>query len=97
VVAGRGWISLTYNRLDNSELYRGKDDKAIKSAYQLAIVHGKENRDLSCLNLEDRVIGTMMDKIMEHKIRERALEQACNEQHEDIEAHRLETLIAASK
>jgi len=90
-IAERGWNPLAYNLLDNSELYREKDDTAIKNAYQLAMIHGKENMDPSCLNLEDGVAKTMMDKIVEHKIRERALEQARNEQSEDIEARRLET------
>jgi hypothetical protein len=66
-IAERGWNPLAYNLLDNSELYMEQDDTAIKNAYQLAMIHGKET---SCLNLEGGVARTMMDKIMEYKIRE---------------------------
>jgi hypothetical protein len=72
-------------------LKREKDDMAIKQAYQLAMIHGKENMDPSCLNFENGVAKTMLDKIIDHRVRKRALEQARHDQREDIAAHRLET------
>jgi len=90
-IAGRGWNPLTLNLLDQEELHREKDDKAIKNTYQLAFIHGKENVDPSCLNFDSGVTKTLMDKIIEQKIRDRALDQACNEQREDHHAQSLET------
>ncbi len=90
-ISERGWNPLTYNLLDHPELKKEKDSFAIKNAYQLASINGKENIDPSCLNFDDGVAKTMMDKIVEQKIRDRALEQAREEQREDIMARRLET------
>jgi hypothetical protein len=41
-----------------------------KNAYQLAMIHSKENMGPRCLNLEEGVAKTMMDKIVEHKLKE---------------------------
>ena len=90
-ISERGWNPLTYNLLDHPELNKEKDDVAVTNAYQLASIHGKENIDPSCLNFEDGIAKTMMDKIVEQKMRDRALEQAHEEQREDIMARRLET------
>ncbi len=90
-ISERGWDLLTNNLLGHPELKKEKDDIAITNAYQLAAINGKENIDPSCLNFEDNIAKTMMDKIVEQKIRDRALEQARKEQQEDIMARRLET------
>jgi hypothetical protein len=55
------------------------------------MIHGKENKDPTYLNFENGVAKTMLDKIINQKVRKRALEQACHEQHKDIAAHELET------
>jgi hypothetical protein len=54
------------------------------------MLHGKENKDPTCLNFENGVAKTMLDKIINQKVRKRALEQACHEQHKDIAAYKLE-------
>jgi hypothetical protein len=61
-------------------LKQEKDGVAVTNAYQLASIHGKENIDPSCVNFEDGEAKTIMDKIVEQKIRDRALEQAHKEQ-----------------
>ncbi len=90
-IAERGWNPLTFNLLDHEELHRDKDENAINNAYQLAAIYGKENVDPSSLNFDSGVAKTLMDQIIEQKVRERALDQARNEQREDHHAQRLET------
>jgi len=90
-IAERGWNPLTYNLLDDPELYREKSDVAVNNAYLLASLHGKENVDPTNLNFSQGIAKTMMDKIIDHKVRERALEQARQEQREDIAQRRLDT------
>ena len=65
--------------LNHPELKKEKDDFAIKNAYQLAFINGKENVDPSLLNFEGRIAKTMMEKIVEQIIRDKALEQAQEE------------------
>jgi hypothetical protein len=89
-VVERGWGPLTYNLLDNEELTRKKDNKAVSSAYQLALLHGKENVDPSILNFDAGTSKTVMDRIVESKIRDRALNRARTEQVEAIQTQRME-------
>ena len=67
------------------------DENAINNAYQWAAIYGKENVDPSSLNFDSGVAKTLTDQIIEQKVRERALDQARNEQREDRHAQRLET------
>ena len=89
-VVERGWGPLTYNLLDNEELTRKKDNKAVSSAYQLALLHGKENVDPSILKFDAGTSKTVMDRIVESKIRDRALNRARTEQVEAIQMQRME-------
>jgi hypothetical protein len=77
--------------LDDPELYREKSDGAVNNAYLLASLHGKENDDPTNLNFSQGIAKTMMDKIIDLKVRERALEQARQEQREDIAQRRIDT------
>jgi len=58
----------------------------------LAFINDKENVDPNLMNFEGGIAKTMMDKIVEQKIWDKALEQAQEEQHEDIMAWRLEKI-----
>jgi len=75
-ISERGWNLLTYNLLDHPELKKEKDNIAVKNAYQLTSINGKENIDPNSFNLDDGIAKTMVDKLLDHKIRQRALDKA---------------------
>jgi hypothetical protein len=56
----------------------------------IGFINGKENVNPSLLNFEGGITKTMMGKIVDQKVRDKALEQAWEEQHEDIMAQKLE-------
>ncbi len=89
-IAERGWNPLTYNLLDHRELNRTKDNNLIDLAYQLVKIHGKENLDPTNLNFNSGVAKSLMDKIVEQWMTDKALEQACHDQADDIQSHKLE-------
>jgi hypothetical protein len=90
-ISERGWNLLTYNLLDHPELKKEKDNIAVKNAYQLTSINGKENIDPNSFNLDDGIAKTMVDKLLDHKIRQQALDKAREEQREDIMAQRMDT------
>jgi hypothetical protein len=57
----------------------------------LTSINGKENIDPNSFNLDDGVAKAMVDKLLDHKIRQQALDKACKEQREDIMAQRMDT------
>ncbi len=56
-----------------------KNNNPINNAYQLSEIAGKASQEPVDLNLNTGLAKTMMDKIVEHKVREQALDQARNE------------------
>jgi hypothetical protein len=65
--------------LDHEELKKMKNNNPINNAYQLSEIAGKASQEPVDLNLNTGLAKTMMDKIVEHKVREQALDQARNE------------------
>jgi hypothetical protein len=84
-IADRGW------NLDHPELTKERNKKVIQDAYQLAALHGKENVPLDDLNFDSGISKSVMDNIVEGRIRDRALQQACIDQEEGIQSRRLNT------
>ena len=74
--AVRGWGPLTYNLLDSEELRRKKNCKQLNSAYDLCKISGQSSGDPLALNSDTGLAGTMMDKIVDFKVRQQALETA---------------------
>jgi hypothetical protein len=60
-----------------------KNNNPINNAYQLSAITGKASQKPADLNLNTGLMKMMMDKIVEHKVREQALDQAHNEQREE--------------
>jgi hypothetical protein len=86
--------------LDHPELKRYKStkgDKAVSNAYQLSAISGRESQDAIDLNLSSEMAKTMMDKIVDFKVREQALDQARNEQRDQQIQQRLETFNRCSR
>ncbi len=54
-------------------------------------IHGKENLDPNNLNFDNGIAKSIMDKIVEQHMRDKALEQARQDQAEDIQTRKLET------
>jgi hypothetical protein len=74
--AARGWCPLTYNLLDCPELIKEKNNNPVEQAMELCLLSGQETADPMVLNLETGLSGTMMDKIVDHKVRQQALDKA---------------------
>jgi len=88
-IAERGWAPLTYNLLDHPELQRTKNNHAVANAYKMCLLSGWMCADPAELNLDCGLAGTLMDKIVEHKVRERALNQTrCEHEEEQIQQNR---------
>jgi hypothetical protein len=83
-IAERGWNPLNYNLLDHEELHRIRDSNPVKKAYELSAINGVDVADPSNLNLSTGVARTMMDKIVDYKIRGKALDTAHKDQEEDF-------------
>jgi len=88
--AVRGWGPLTYNLLDSEELRREKNRNPVNSAYDLCKIAGHSSGDPLALNFDNGLAGTMMDKIVDFKVRQQALETARAENAAEIIAHRRE-------
>jgi len=61
--------------LDHPELQRTKNNHAVANAYEMCLHSGQMCADPVELNLDCGLAGTLMDKIVEHKVRDRALNQ----------------------
>jgi hypothetical protein len=83
-IAERGWNPLNYKQLDHEELHRIRDNNPVKDAYELLAINGVDVADPSNLNLSTGIARTMMDKIVDYKIREKALDTARKDQEEDF-------------
>jgi hypothetical protein len=83
-IAERGWSPLTYTLLDHPELTRKKDTTAIQQAYKRSSLSGINICNASTLNLDNGIAGTIMESIIERKIRERTRNQAIVEQRQKI-------------
>jgi hypothetical protein len=66
--AERGWNPLTYTLLDSPELNCEKKNDGIKHANDLCLIAGQHTAGPSIINLETGLSGTMMDKIISHKV-----------------------------
>jgi len=77
--AARGLNPLTYNLLDSQELSTEKNYNPIKQAMELFLLSGQQMADPTFLNLETGFSGTMMDKIVDQKVRQQALDKARSE------------------
>ena len=77
--AAPGWNPLTYNLLDSQELSTEKNYNPIKQAMELFLLSGQQMADPTFLNLETGFSGTMMDKIVDQKVRQQALDKARSE------------------
>jgi len=69
----------------------------VKNAYELSAINGIDVADPSNLNLSTGVARTMMDKIVDYKIREKALDTARKDQEEDFIRKRQEIFNSCSK
>jgi len=96
-IADRGWNPLNYKLLDHEELHRVKDNNAVKKAYELSEISGVMIPDPSNLNFSTGVARTMMDKIVEHKVREKALDTARKDQEAEFIQKRQEIFNNCSK
>jgi hypothetical protein len=88
--AERGWNPLTYTLLDCPELNNEKENDPIKHANDLCLIAGQRTADPNILNLETGLSGTMMDKIISHKVRQQALDKARAENAAEIVRQRKE-------
>ena len=80
---GAQWPPLTYNLLDHPELQRTKNNHAVANAHEMCLLSGWMCTGPAELNLDRSLAGTLMDKIVEHKVRERALNQMRHEHEEE--------------
>ena len=96
-IAERGWNPLNYNLLDHEELHKTRDNNPVKTANELSAINGIMVADPTTLNLSSGVARTMMDKIVDYKIREKALETARKGQEEDFIKKRQEIFDKCSK
>ncbi len=96
-IAERGWNPLNYNLLDHEELHKIRDNNPVKNAYELSAINGIDVADPSNLNFLTGVARTMMDKIVDYKIREKALDTARKDQEEDFIRKRQEIFNSCSK
>jgi hypothetical protein len=96
-ISDRGWNPLNYNLLDHDELHRVRDNNPVKNAYELSAINGIDVPDPSTLNLSTGVARTMMDKIVDYKMREKALDTARKNQEEDFIRRRQEIFNTCSK
>jgi len=96
-IAERGWNPLNYNLLDHEELHKTRDNNPVKNANELSAINGIMVADPTTLNLSSDVARTMMDKIVDYKIREKALETARKGQEEDFIKKRQEIFDKCSK
>jgi hypothetical protein len=96
-ISDRGWNPLNYNLLDHDELHRVRDNNPVKNAYKLSAINGIDVPGPSTLNLSTGVAQTMMDEIVDYKIREKALDTARKNQEEDFIRRRQEIYNTCSK
>ena len=85
--AVRGWGPLTYNLLDSEELRREKNRNPVNSAYDLCKIAGHSSGDPLAFNFDNGLAGTMMDKIVDFKVRQQAIETARAENAAEIIVH----------
>jgi len=78
----QGWGPLTYNLLDNEELKKIKNNKAIYHAYDQCELNGKTPITLNQMKLTNSLTGTIMDQYVDHKLREKASNKALHQQEE---------------
>jgi len=64
---------------DCPELNTEKNDNPIKQAMNLCLISGQQPADPLLLILEIGFSSTMMDKIVEHKVRQQVLDKARSE------------------
>jgi hypothetical protein len=88
---------LNYKLLDHEELHRVRDNNAVKKAYELSEINGIDVPNPSNLNLSTGVAKTMMDKIVDCKIQEKALDTACKDQEEEFISRQQEIFNNCSK
>ncbi len=81
-IAEQGWNPLNYNLLAHEELCREKDSTLIQNAYELSSINGVIVPDANDINLSDVIAKTVMDKIVDFWIREKALDTARKTQEE---------------
>jgi len=82
-IAERGWNPLNYNLLDHEELHRMRDNTPIENAYQLSMIEGVTVPDADDINLSSGIAKTVMDKIVDFRVREKALDTARRTQEEE--------------
>ena len=73
-----------YNLLDNEQLKKIKNNKTIYHAYDQCDLIGKMPIALNQMNLTDSLAGTIMDQYIDHKLREKARNEALHQQEEQI-------------
>jgi hypothetical protein len=83
-IADRGWNPLTYALLDHKELVKERNRQAILSSATNCLLTGKEPINAESLNLTQGISKTMLDKIVDHEIRERARNTALTTNREQI-------------
>jgi hypothetical protein len=96
-IADRGWNPLNYKLLDHEELHRVKDDTAVKKAYELSAISFVPIPDPSNLNFSTGIARMIMDKIVEHKVREKALDTAWKDQEAEFIQRQQEIFNNSSK
>jgi hypothetical protein len=83
--------------LDSPELNCEKKNDPIKHANNLCLIAGQHTADPSILNLETGLSGTMMDKIISHKVWQQALDKARAENSAEIICQRKDKFVNCSK
>jgi len=86
LLLGLGIIKKQHQHKDRVHLYttfltvkkirREKSHNPVNSAYDLCKFSGQTSDDPLALNFDNRLAGTMMDKIIDFKVRKQALETA---------------------
>jgi hypothetical protein len=71
-IANRGWYPASYILLDHKELDKDKNNKHVRDAYTCCELTSSKPEDLSNLNLQNSILKTLFDQVVEYKAREDA-------------------------